>query len=171
MKENRLKRKSTWIGRVPRILDDGARLPPLLLVDDPLVLLQLVVAHAVEGVLRVRRLEHRRVVLEVPLDDPLARRTNLEENIQSKQNVGEKQIKVFLQSLRWVTFQTLSFTITLGCSENKTDQKERKMWENGRDEEQLHLHSPVPVDLARLGILHVLHLLPAQSVQNLKYIS
>ena len=44
------------------------------------------------------------------------------------------------------------------------------MWENGRDEEQLYLHSPVPVDLARLGILHVLHLLPAQSVQNLKYI-
>ena len=35
---------------------------------------------------------------------------------------------------------------------------------------QLYLHSPVPVDLARLGILHVLHLLPAQSVQNLNFI-
>ena len=71
----------TWIGCVPRILDDRTRLPPLLLVDDPLVLFQLVVAHAVERVLRVRRLEHRRVVLEVPLDDALARRPNLKRKI------------------------------------------------------------------------------------------
>ena len=72
---------NTRIGGVPRILDDGLGtcLALVLLVDDPLVLLQLVVAHAVEGVLRVRRLEHRRVVLEVPLDDALAGRADLKE--------------------------------------------------------------------------------------------
>ena len=107
--------KGTWIGCVPRILDDRTRLSPLLLVDDPLVLFQLVVAHAVERVLRVRRLEHRRVVLEVPLDDALARRPNLEENVLSEQNVGENRMEFFLRSFRLVTFQTLSFTITLGC--------------------------------------------------------
>ena len=105
MKENRMEWKGTWIGRVPRILDDGARLPPLLLVDDPLVLLQLVVAHAVEGVLRVRRLEHRRVVLEVPLDDPLARRTNLKEIIQNDKMLGKSRWKFFCEASGGLLFK------------------------------------------------------------------
>ena len=115
MERKRTEWKGTGIGRVPGILDDRTGLPPLLLVDDPLVLFQLVVAHAVERVLRVRRLEHRRVVLEVPLDDALACRPNLEEDIESEQIVGIKQKKQsFFPSFSWVTFQTLSFTITLG---------------------------------------------------------
>ena len=67
----------TRVGGISRVLHHWARVPPVLLVDDPLVLLQLVVAHAVEGVLRVGRLVHGGVVLEVPLDDALAGRSNL----------------------------------------------------------------------------------------------
>ena len=46
-------------------------------VDDPLVLPELVVGDVVEGVLGVRRPEHRRVVLEVTLDDALRGRAHL----------------------------------------------------------------------------------------------
>ena len=46
-------------------------------VDDPLVLPELVVGDVVEGVLGVRRPEHRRVVLEVALDYALRGGANL----------------------------------------------------------------------------------------------
>ena len=47
-------------------------LSAVLVVDDALVLLQLLIAHHVEGVLSVRGLVYGGVVLEVPLDDALA---------------------------------------------------------------------------------------------------
>ena len=88
--------KGTRVSGVPGILHHRTRLPPLLPVDDPLVLFQLVVAHAVEGILGVRRLEHRRVVLEVPLDDALAGRPDLKEKYLKPNKSADR--KTFFQA-------------------------------------------------------------------------